>query len=299
MIPYRKLRIFCENWVSVILRHLFRRPPPVEIVLRNGVRVPGTNGHHIWALMDLLAAGWTIRWDDRENLFVLSSAKERVELRFRRDRLFASPVVEIYLKHVYGDSFPNQTVVDIGMGTGDSSIFFARRGASRVIGVEPFPSSFEMARINIHANGLDGVVIPVNVAVSSRAGGTELFTTSKSQTEWAVSGPGAPPPRPVFDSKITVPTTTFDSLVSDYRLGAIDCVKFDCEGCEYDVVRTVNALVLHRVRAIKMEYHAGLQDLPALLQQSGFEVRAQGHPVGYLYAQRGSPSEPAQSPASP
>jgi FkbM family methyltransferase len=285
----RNTRRFCQNWPSVALHYILRRRLPPEVVLRNGVRIVGTvRPNQLWSLLDLLAAGWTIRRDDEANLLVVASTKDAVEMRFRPDGVYANPLAEIYLEHVYGDSFSQQTVVDVGMGTGDSSIYFAKRGARRVVGLEPFPDSYKLSQINVHANGLDSVVTPVNAALSSRVGQTELSVVSNSPGLNAVSGSGGAPPPAEYDTKISVPTTTLEALVSDYHLESIDLMKIDCEGSEYEVMRSATPPVLGRIRAIVMEYHSGPQDLPELLRKSGFEVHHRGSPtgVGYLEARR-------------
>jgi FkbM family methyltransferase len=42
-------------------------------------------------------------------------------------------------------------VIDVGAGVGDTAILFALRGAKKVIALEPFPSLYEEALINISA----------------------------------------------------------------------------------------------------------------------------------------------------
>ena len=47
-----------------------------------------------------------------------------------------------------------RTVVDVGAGVGDTEILFALRGARRVVALEPYPSLYGEALINIRANGI-------------------------------------------------------------------------------------------------------------------------------------------------
>ncbi len=286
---FRDLRRFCRNWPSVAFHYAFGHRLPQEVVFRNGVHLPGTvRPNQLWAVLDLLAAGWTLRADDKEGLIVLASAQEGVELRFRREGVYANPVAEIYLRHVYGESFAGQTVVDVGMGTGDSSVFFAKHGARRVVGLEPFPETYRVAQMNIHANALDAVVVPVNAALAGKVGQTELSVVSNAPGLNAVTGPGGSAPPEKYDTRISVPTTTLEAIVAEHRLETIDLIKIDCEGSEYEVMRTTPLPVLARIRAIQMEYHAGPQDLPELLRRSGFEVHQEGSPtaVGYIEAHR-------------
>jgi methyltransferase, FkbM family len=67
------------------------------------------------------------------------------------------------LNHVYDFlDVTNRTVVDVGAGIADTAIYFALRGAKRVIAFEPFPKIFDIAQKNVKANGLEDKVILVN-----------------------------------------------------------------------------------------------------------------------------------------
>ncbi|MCC6017275.1 MAG: FkbM family methyltransferase, partial [Desulfurococcaceae archaeon] len=49
----------------------------------------------------------------------------------------------------------DKVVVDVGAFIGDSSIYFALRGARRVIAVEPHPEAYKVMVENIRLNGLE------------------------------------------------------------------------------------------------------------------------------------------------
>ena len=54
--------------------------------------------------------------------------------------------VGVFLENFYGNlPVSGKTVIDIGANIADSSIFFALRGAKKVIGLELFPKNYEMA----------------------------------------------------------------------------------------------------------------------------------------------------------
>lgn len=67
-------------------------------------------------------------------------------------------------------------------------------------------------------------------------------------------------------------------------------IKCDCEGCEYDIFD--NVADLGKVYAIQMEYHHGIQQLAASLEEKGFKVSHtkpkayEDYMIGYLYAHR-------------
>jgi len=63
-----------------------------------------------------------------------------------------------------------RVVVDVGAYVGDSAIYFALRGAKKVIAVEPHPGAFAEMLDNIKLNNLEGVIIPINAGLASRPG---------------------------------------------------------------------------------------------------------------------------------
>jgi len=56
----------------------------------------------------------------------------------------------------------DRVVVDIGAYVGDSAIYFALKGARKVIVIEPHPGAYAEMLENIKLNNLEGVIIPVN-----------------------------------------------------------------------------------------------------------------------------------------
>jgi len=58
-------------------------------------------------------------------------------------------IIHSFLKSDYKDlPVSKKWVLDIGMNIGDSSIYFILNGATKVIGIEPFPKNFEIALKN-------------------------------------------------------------------------------------------------------------------------------------------------------
>lgn len=61
--------------------------------------------------------------------------------------LINSESVIVFLSNIYKHlPVEGKTFVDIGANIGDSSIYFASRGAEKVISIEPFPKNYELAK---------------------------------------------------------------------------------------------------------------------------------------------------------
>ncbi len=55
-------------------------------------------------------------------------------------------IKEQFIDKVYGNDFTGKIVVDLGASIGNSEIYFAVNGVKKVIALEPFSESFEIAK---------------------------------------------------------------------------------------------------------------------------------------------------------
>jgi len=138
----------------------------------------------------------------------------------------------------------DKEVIDIGANIGDSSIYFARRGASKVIAVEPDRISYDYAEKNIITNGFSKVVNLV----------------------WAGCGSQDNPSTEKFPQFLTLET-----LIKKF-CSFPQILKVDCEGCEYAFILNASHEDLNRFSHIQIEYHFGYQNLKTKLEDCGFEV---------------------------
>jgi len=137
-------------------------------------------------------------------------------------------VFEVFDENVYGNiNVLNKEVVDIGANVGDSSIYFALKGARKVVGVEPLPSVYARAIENVQLNHLEGKIFLINAALGSKSGKIKVpcytptsvssgFSTLKSKGE------------------CEVPIVTLSEVMK--QINEPYLLKMDCEGCEFDVI---------------------------------------------------------------
>jgi Predicted O-methyltransferase len=86
-------------------------------------------------------------------------------------RYISGSVLEVFDENVYGNTNVfNKEVVDIGANVGDSSIYFALKGARKVVGVEPLPNVYAQALENVKLNHLEGKISLINAALGSKSG---------------------------------------------------------------------------------------------------------------------------------
>ena len=199
-----------------------------------------------------------------------------------------SSFTEVFLDESYS-SLPvsGRIVVDIGANIGDSAIYFAIRGAKKVIAIEPFPANFEIAKRNISLNNLEEKIELILGGISKE--------DKKISIDDKYIGTGAGNTNIKHGSSISnekegtqINTFTLHDLVDSKKID--DAVlKVDCEGCEYDLVLGSDKSDLRKFSNIILEFHKGHEDLMKCLEKSGFGLKADVSAkkvTGLLYAVR-------------
>ena len=123
----------------------------------------------------------------------------------------------------------DKVVIDIGAFIGDSAIYFALKGAKRVIAVEPHPGAFAEMLENIKLNNMENIIIPVNAGLASRSGKICTENVDNVYSIFTYHRLG--------DCINAVPAVTLGELISRFGVDPGNAVlKMDCEGCEFDVI---------------------------------------------------------------
>ena len=197
-------------------------------------------------------------------------------------------VFENFIGGAYsGVDVRSRTVVDVGAGVGDTAILFSLRGARRVIALEPFPSIYRRALVNVRINGVEERVLLVNAGLGSS---DEEVCAELSD----VHGYYLFKPSGRCDAKIKM--YTLSSLVREFRIEDNSVLKIDCEGCEYEVISSSKPEDFRAFEQVVIEYHDGYRELKKFLEDAGFKVmirRIRSVPVpvekqGYIVARRGN-----------
>ena len=133
----------------------------------------------------------------------------------------------------------DKIIVDVGAGYGETALYFLKRGARRVIAVEPCPEVYREMLENLRLNGVEDKVAPLNAALSSAHGSACIECPS---------------------GKVTVGTITLGDIIDRFGLhGGV--LKMDCEGCEYDVILNDYEHV-RLFDVVYFEYHAYITKIP-------------------------------------
>lgn len=182
------------------------------------------------------------------------------------------------------------TVVDVGAGLGDFTVFVARRCPdSTIFAFEPLPESYDLLVANLVLNRLANVrTVPGALAGTS---GTLHLSSQPGLAERSRTHTG-PADGPTFP----VPAIGLAQAFERFGIQQCDFLKMDCEGAEYDILFGAPEDALRRIRRIAMEYHEGVtpygrEDLVRLLERNGFVVETRPNPahreIGFLFATLG------------
>lgn len=215
------------------------------------------------------------------------STKDKIDFFSKGDRIYAGmkgltfwlpfprgilELNSIFLEDCYGDlDVEGKTVLDIGAFIGDSAVYFASKGAKRVVAYEPVPLLYKIAKENIQLNNFEDIVEMVNAAVSDNEGIVTINYDERLPGESTICE---------FNNREnkTKPATfkakavSFKSAVS--QLGHVDLLKMDCEGAEWRIMpKAVTEDTLSAVDDIIMEIHGGsLGRMVSLLEKARFKA---------------------------
>ena len=186
----------------------------------------------------------------------------------------------------YGDydvmNVSDRVVVDVGAFVGDSAIYFALKGAKRVIAIEPHKGAYAEMLENIRLNNLEGVIVPLNAGLAGKSGKIRVESVDEEETKGTFHR---------FSDAGSVEAVTLDDIVGRFGIREGAVLKMDCEGCEYEVLSAVKPETLSVFDQILIEYHNGYRLLRDILENYGFSTvikpTSRGEPIdrqGYIIA---------------
>lgn len=180
----------------------------------------------------------------------------------------------------------NSIILDVGAHIGAFAASAARAAQGvTVFAFEPAPENFELLSSNMVRNGLSNVRLS-GCAVSGVTGERQLhLSDSPAGHSLHIVEPGA--------GQLCVPSVTLRGILETHALEAVDLLKMDCEGAEYEILEAAVPEALGCVRRIAMEAHSLDRSrtpgrIVALLEAHGFVVRtaAKGDSTAMIWASR-------------
>lgn len=275
-----KYKITYRNWVKVVIFVLLKRN--VKGRMRDGTLIPTT--FLTIQVKELMVHGAEPKYDEYEDKITFYYDGKTVSLKGASKN---GDICGVYLYEEYKYLEVNgKYVIDIGMNIGDSSIYFAIKGAEKVIAFEPFKKVFMIAKDNIDRMKLSNKIFPVNAGIGSGNSSIRISDLSET-TDISLEED---------ETGLDIPIYSLDNIIEQCPSFEI-MLKMDCEGCEYQAFKTIKMENFAKIKRIVMEYHHGYESLKSLLEKNGFKCSVtkpyksknrQNYVfnIGYLYAER-------------
>jgi FkbM family methyltransferase len=253
------------NWMSVLYSYKIKNEKTIKIKLRNG------NSLNMLREMVYFIAGLSrinksqngFEFDSFNGIFTFPYSGKIIKMKFYESGKFNGEFASFLGEYDFLEPIEGNTVIDVGANIGDSSVWFAIKGASTVIGLEPYRWSYNMAMKNIEINNLIGRIVILNAGYGSK-GEIELEDTiTNVGTELRA-----------YKGGIKTHLFTLKDILNRNELvikGDL-LLKMDCEGCEYNLLNE-EADTLKMFKKIIIEYHYGYEKLNVKLKECNFDVK--------------------------
>jgi FkbM family methyltransferase len=176
------------------------------------------------------------------------------------------------------------TYWDVGANYGMTVLQAARivKESGEVLAIEPSPANLEILKRNIHLNGYDGIIKPIDAAVCDLDGGTITFSLiddGLSPCNSLMFSNVTNSETPQVSQEISVPTISLDGLMSkNKRLPKL--VKIDVEGAELKVLKGAIQLLSSKsapmlilaIHPFWLETPEDCQEIFSLLKGWGYQI---------------------------
>ena len=179
--------------------------------------------------------------------------------------LFEVNVYESYQGHE-DTVLPGDTVVDAGAHVGVYTRYALKRGAARVISIEPDPTNIVAFERNFADEIASGKVILIKAGVWNEESDLQLQIhdhISTRATLFSMEG---------IDHSITVPVRPLDDMVDDLKLDRVDFIKMDIEGAERQALEGARRTIARfRPRMAICTYH--MEDDPVAVPEVALNIQ--------------------------
>lgn len=229
---------------------------PIKGILRNGEKIILRN--YLETVSKTRNIDWSYDFNNDGSYTIKMNNGEVVKFYHLEEQ-----PSDVFLNEAYPFLPVNgKTVIDIGGYIGDTAIYFIMKGAKKVIALEPFLQTFQLAKKNIKINDLEDKIDFILAGCSNK---NDIIKVDPN--------PANPTGAKLAESKngIDVQTLTLDKVIERSNNEA-SILKMNCEGDEYNIILSSSKETLRKFTHMVIEYHYGYKNLVKKLRESGFRL---------------------------
>lgn len=175
----------------------------------------------------------------------------------------------------------NDTIIDVGANIGFFSVYAANLSKNgKVYCFEPNKRNFERLKEHKKINKLKNMIL-INKAVSNKNGKVKLYIADffgGHNTSGLVKSKGYE----------LVDCVSLKNIFDQFKIKKCDFLKIDCEGAEYQMLKSLPKDYFLRIEKIALEYHANGDplELAKLLYSQGYRISIYKYPlrIGMIFA---------------
>jgi FkbM family methyltransferase len=255
---FRYVRAY-KNWPSIIINHV-RKCYPITAIKKDGKKIIIKTPLELYTNS---LGNLNFKINEKDKLITVFPKQFPNGLKFFTNLNFGG-IFGYFIDDQYKSiSFKNKTVIDVGAFIADSSIYFATKGAKKVIALEPLPQNFDLARKNICENNFSNIIELDLAACGSHDSTIYVNPNEKSSHQVNIK---------LFDSGVEIPVISLKKLVHQHKDNKL-FLKLNCEGCEYDIILNSSNEVLQHFELLIIEYHYGYSNIKKKLEGAGFKLK--------------------------
>ncbi|MEY4385625.1 MAG: hypothetical protein RLY20_908 [Verrucomicrobiota bacterium] len=177
----------------------------------------------------------------------------------------------VFIRREYGSARGLKTVLDIGANMGCYALYAADAGPeAKIYCYEPEQKNFEQLKQNVAHNKLEARIATINCAVAGNSGDRDLAVGDALLNSFHII--------PTHARNQRVSCVTIREIIKAHKLEAIDMLKMNCEGAEYEILESCTPEEFEHIRRIRLEYHnlgqpgRDGESLARLLESKGYRI---------------------------
>ncbi len=180
----------------------------------------------------------------------------------------------------------NDSIIDIGGHIGLFALYASKKCPDgKIISIEPHPDNFSLLKYNITKNYFQKTVL-LNKAVTKNTESMKLFVDPLDDSAHSILKKGK--------NSIDIEGISLRDIMQQNEIKICNMLKMDCEGAEFEIIKSLLDEDLAKIQKICLEYHLKnnnmieLKNMQSRLIKNGFQVimAPTNNELGMLYAKK-------------